>query len=94
MAFESQVMKKQQKKLSDGVFGDVYGATAMLLPKDLDLEKPISSPFELRLQSPDFGRAFGVTPFFWLLFLNERNFVLLVWLSVWLPRKKKRKEKR
>ncbi|XP_024031855.1 probable mitochondrial adenine nucleotide transporter BTL1 [Morus notabilis] len=55
----SEVMKKQQKKLSDGIFGDVYGATTMLLPKDLDPEKPISSPFELRLQPPDFGRAFG-----------------------------------
>lgn len=50
-------MKMKKKKLSDGVFGGVYGATTMLLPKDLELDKPFSSPFELRFQPPDFGRA-------------------------------------
>ena len=59
MAFESQAMK--QKKFG-GVFGDVYGATTMLLPKEIELEKPThSQTFELRFQAPDFGRAFRVS---------------------------------
>ena len=57
----------KKKKLSDGVFGDVYGATAILLPKDLELDKPISTPFELRFQPPDFRRAFGVSFFIFYL---------------------------
>ncbi|KAK0596330.1 hypothetical protein LWI29_014698 [Acer saccharum] len=52
MDFETQ---SQKKKYGAGDFGDVYGI--IMLPKELELEKDLSSPFELRFQVPDFRVA-------------------------------------
>ncbi|KAK0597371.1 hypothetical protein LWI29_024636 [Acer saccharum] len=52
MDFETQ---SQKKKYGAGDFGDVYGI--IMLPKELELEKDVSSPFELRFQVPDFRVA-------------------------------------
>ncbi|KAK0597177.1 hypothetical protein LWI29_022635 [Acer saccharum] len=49
MDFETQ---SQKKKYGAGDFGDVYGI--IMLPKELELEKDVSSPFELRFHVPDF----------------------------------------
>ncbi|KAH7564829.1 hypothetical protein JRO89_XS09G0034300 [Xanthoceras sorbifolium] len=52
MDFETQ---SQKKKYGAGVFGDVYGI--LMLPKEIEIEKDVSSPFELRFQVPDFRVA-------------------------------------
>ncbi|KAL5758802.1 hypothetical protein ACOSP7_021413 [Xanthoceras sorbifolium] len=51
----SQKSPSQKKKYGAGVFGDVYGI--LMLPKEIEIEKDVSSPFELRFQVPDFRVA-------------------------------------
>ncbi|XP_065864206.1 probable mitochondrial adenine nucleotide transporter BTL1 isoform X2 [Euphorbia lathyris] len=43
----------QKKKFGAEVFGDVYGVTTMVLPKDLHRNKIDPPPFHLRFQLPD-----------------------------------------
>ncbi|KAK3219057.1 hypothetical protein Dsin_013027 [Dipteronia sinensis] len=47
--------QSQKKKYGAGDFGDFY--SIIMLPKELELEKDVSSPFELRFQVPDFRVA-------------------------------------
>lgn len=50
--------ESQKNKYGAGVFGDVYGVTTMLLPKELDHnQQPQPPPPELRFQLPDLSIA-------------------------------------
>lgn len=65
MDFETQT---QNKKYRAGAFGDIYTGIVML-PKEIEIEKEVSPPLELRFQLPDFRAAVQVSLFFILFFL-------------------------
>ncbi|KAJ4719069.1 Mitochondrial carrier protein [Melia azedarach] len=52
----SQKSSSQNKKYRAGAFGDIYTGIVML-PKEIEIEKEVSPPLELRFQLPDFRAA-------------------------------------